>query len=516
MKIAFVNDSSERMGVEYICAVLKKNGHNVEVFVDPQLFNESYIYFKSLSRVFCYSKIIIKQLKSFRPDLIGVSIDTESYQWACTIARMVKAELPDVPIIFGGIHPTSVPERVIQNDFVDMLCVGEGEYPMLELANSLEKGAIDYSIKNIWFKKDKEVIRNEIRPLIENLDELPYADHDIYYRVNPHLRKNYYINASRGCPNACSYCCHSYIHELYRGKGSNFRQRSVEHVIQELVEAKNRYNMKYVLFLDDCFTFDINWLRDFSNLYKERIGTKFLCNVHPEHVSPESAEYLKNAGCRQVILGIQSWSPRIRQGLLNRKVLSKAMKEAIKTITRSKIDLLVDNLYGFSNQDNEEYIRSLIFYTYIKPRRIFFFKLKYFPSTKLTRDAKENGLISAAESEAVNEGVDIKGVRFDSFLYLNKEREEKNLAKIKMLLFLLDCIPPGLSYLIIRKKLYRFFPSIMNPDFLIALRSLLSYDIDTQILRSGILGRYAYFVIYYFKEYLSSLKGEPGLKWKKT
>ncbi len=181
------------------------------------------------------------------------------------------------------------------------------------------------------------------------------------------------------------------------------------------------------------------------------------------------------------------------------------MKQAIKTVTKARIDLLVDNLYGFSNQRNEEYIRSLLFYTCIKPRRIFFFKLKYFPSTKLTQEAKEKGLLSMAENEAINEGVDIKGVRFDSFLYVNKDKDEKNLAKIKILLFLLDCIPPRLSYIIIRRKLYRYFPNIVNPDFLIALRSLLSQDIDTQILRAGILGRYAYFIGYYVKQYTKNM-----------
>ncbi len=238
MKIAFINDSSERMGVEYISALLKKNGHNVEVFIDPQLFNESYIYFKSLSRAFCYSKIIIKQLKLFRPDLVGVSIDTESYQWACTMARMVKEQMPNVPIIFGGIHPTSVPERVIKNDFVDMLCVGEGEYPMLELANSMEKGKIDYSIKNIWFKKDGQVIQNEIRPLIQDLDSLPMPDKELYYSASPHFSQCYYIMTSRGCQYNCSYCCHSYLKKLYKDKGRYLRYRSIDNIIKELLQAK--------------------------------------------------------------------------------------------------------------------------------------------------------------------------------------------------------------------------------------------------------------------------------------
>src|SRR3989338_11210607 len=211
MKIAFVNDSCERLGVEYISAVLKAGGHQTKLFVDPQLFDDENISIKPLARLFDYKKRLIRELKAYNPGIIGISVVTDFYQWACTIARMIKEELPDTPIIFGGIHPTSVTERVIKNDFVDMVCVGEGEYPMLELANSIEKGKIDHSIPNLWFKKDGQVIQNPIRPLIEDLDSLPMPDKDLYYSASPHFSQCYYIMASRGCAYSCSYCCHSYL-----------------------------------------------------------------------------------------------------------------------------------------------------------------------------------------------------------------------------------------------------------------------------------------------------------------
>src|SRR3989338_10901652 len=147
MKIAFVNDSCERLGVEYISAVLKAGGHQTKLFVDPQLFDDVYIHSHFLKNIFNYKNKLIFELKNYRPGLISISVDTECYQWACTISRLIKKGLPGTPIIFGGIHPTSVPERVIKNDFVDMVCVGEGEYPMLELADSMQKGKIDYGIK---------------------------------------------------------------------------------------------------------------------------------------------------------------------------------------------------------------------------------------------------------------------------------------------------------------------------------------------------------------------------------
>jgi len=314
VKIAFINDPCERLGVEYISAVLKKGGHNVKVFVDPQLFNDVYISFKTLSRIFDYKKTLLSELKAYNPDIIGFSTDTEHYQWASTLAKMIKSEM-DTPIIFGGIHPTSVPERVIANDCVDMVCVGEGEYPMLELVHSMEKGSIDTSIRNIWFKRDGRVIANEVRPLIEDLDSLPMPDHTVFYETSSYFQKGYYIVTSRGCPYTCSYCSHSYLQDLYSGKGMYLRQRSVSNAIHELLEAKNKHKPDLVVFLDDCFGYDRGWLEKFSEMYRKNIRTKFTCALHPSYVSRETVELLKSAGCCQVTLGIQSLDEDIRSRL---------------------------------------------------------------------------------------------------------------------------------------------------------------------------------------------------------
>ena len=142
MKIAFINDSSQQLGIQYMSAVLKQHGHEVKLFMDPQLFADDVIQINSLGKLFNYENKIVKDVKEFSPDLIGISIVTDFYQWACNIAQKIKAEI-DTPIIVGGIHPTSVPDRVMNNKNFDMLCIGEGEFAMLELANSLEKGAID-------------------------------------------------------------------------------------------------------------------------------------------------------------------------------------------------------------------------------------------------------------------------------------------------------------------------------------------------------------------------------------
>jgi Fe-S oxidoreductase len=143
------------------------------------LFNDSHCRIKTLNRVFNYKRHIVAQLKEYRPELVGMSVTTEIYPWAKTMSGLIKQAM-DVPVIWGGIHPTSVPEEVMRNDTVDMVCVGEGEYPLLELVESMKKGAIDYSIRNIWFKRNGGLVRNEVRPLIADLDALPLSDPGLY------------------------------------------------------------------------------------------------------------------------------------------------------------------------------------------------------------------------------------------------------------------------------------------------------------------------------------------------
>lgn len=197
MKILFYYRGAESFGIEYISAVLKEAGHETELIFDPG-FDDTF-YFKS--HLFDPLKIkekLLAQAKRFSPDFIAFSSITNLYPYIKDMAYLLKKELK-VPAIIGGIHATILPEYVLNEECFDMLCIGEGEYAMLELANRMQEGKDFSDIDNLWVKRDAKFIRNPERPLIQNLDTLPFADKDMFYKRGA-FYKSIQFSASRGCP----------------------------------------------------------------------------------------------------------------------------------------------------------------------------------------------------------------------------------------------------------------------------------------------------------------------------
>jgi radical SAM superfamily enzyme YgiQ (UPF0313 family) len=490
MKIAFINDYAQQIGTQYLAAMLKAAGHEVRVFLDPQLFDDDVIAIKPLARFFDHKEQLVADLKAYKPDLVGISVVTDFYQWATDMARMIKSGM-DVPIILGGIHPSSVPDRVMQNKYVDMICVGEGEQALLELVGSMQKGEVDHTIRNIWFKKDGDIIRNEVRPLINDVDALPMPDPGIYFDHFPHFKDTglYLIMATRGCPYACSYCCHSYLHDLYKGKGKYVRQRSVENVIRELKEAKERYGIRLVAFMDNCFGYDMAWLKRFSEVYKKEVGVTFECIMHPDHVNPESVGYLKAAGCYAVNMGIQSWNEGTRKDVLSRDIDNGAMKQAIKLIQDNKILLMTDSIFDLPGQTEKDIIEAAYAYVDIRPRRIYFYMLRYYPSTHMTQAAKDRGWITPQRYDEV-----VNGVNVTSFA-IGGDKVSKRTLQFQILFYLIDLLPRGWSRYILDRKLYDHFPTIIGPAIIVILRNLVAFDMNARILRKGAFSRYIHYIL---------------------
>jgi radical SAM superfamily enzyme YgiQ (UPF0313 family) len=293
-----------------------------------------------------------------------------------------------------------------------MVCIGEGEYPLLELAERLSAGADYASVPNLWIRRDGRIIKNDVRPLILDLDSLPfpvYGDEDKYLIENeavtaadPALRTyNLNILASRGCPYHCAYCCNSLLRQISGGQGSWVRRRSVDNVMEEILRLKDRFpNLKRIDFIDEVFAWDRTWTASFIKRYQQEVRLPFQCAQHPLMVDREILTMLKNAGLERVEIGVQSGSEHIRKDYFERPVSDEKILEASRLMTSMGIvpfyDVIVDNPFE-TERDRKDGLELLLRLS--RPFHLHLFSLKYFPHTATTRRALAAGMISADRVE---------------------------------------------------------------------------------------------------------------------
>lgn len=304
------------IGISYISALLKSHGHQTK-----------------LGYLLCNDDLprLLSLINTWQPQIIGFASMSSTFSQVKTISQKIKDRFPDVFIICGGIHPTLVPECLGESPALDAICRGEGEYPMLELVEKISQGKDFWNLKNFWFKKNGQFIKNELRSLIQNLDELSIPDHDIYLSEDLpgriHGRGEFIF--ARGCPFNCNYCSNHALKNLYKGQ-RYVRYPSVEKAINELLLVTSKYDMNYVIVHDDTFTLNKNWFHDFCSEYKEKVKLPFLCNVRPGTCSKEMFKALKEAGCESVAIGLESGNDFIRKKILNRGIKNEQIIDAFE------------------------------------------------------------------------------------------------------------------------------------------------------------------------------------------
>ena len=489
MKIAFVCAEDEIPGLCYLSSCLKKEGHEVSLVFEPKQFERAYARIAFLAKLFSREKENLKKIAAIKPDIIGFSCTTAHYQWAIGFAKKVKEKFPQIPIIFGGVHSTLVPEVVAEEACVDFICVGEGEEAFLELLESLIRGDKENLIQNIWYRKNGAFVKNPLRPLNEDLDKIPFMDKDLFIKDLPkHYRQYCYFFTSRGCPFTCSFCGNEQLKKIYAGLGKYVRRMSVERAIDELLYIKNKYKTKSFLFEDDIFTCDLKWLREFIPPYKEKINLPFTCFVHPQFLNEETLDLLKEGGCELLWWGIQSASEDLRKKVFDRHEKNEQIIKAAQLCHAKKMRFMVDHLLNIPYDSDEALREAVSLYNRIRPDMINCYNLLYFPKSKLIDIAVEAGLLKNEDREKIDRG--------QSVVYQTGEVVAKTKDYYSRYALLLSAIPLLPKNFVKRiehdKKLISFFASF--PLFLVPLvKVLLNFRMGRGFLPLAILKMEAFF-----------------------
>ncbi|MBU0952593.1 MAG: B12-binding domain-containing radical SAM protein [Elusimicrobia bacterium] len=471
-KVLFICAGCEHLGIEYISSMLKKHNHQVDLFLVPILPEDSFFNVKLVQKNYKYSdfkKKIIERIQNHPPDIIAFSAVTDFYRYGCDIAKDIKAQI-DIPIIFGGIHPTTVPDIVINEPFIDIICVGEGEFAMLELMNRIEeyKKEKTLQINNLWFKKNGVVTKNPTSDLVEDLDEFPLPDKQLFYDRMPSFRRQFNINSTRGCPFGCTYCCNNILRAIYKEKGKYLRKRSVENVLLELEQNVTK-DTKLIFFRDEVFPYNKVWMREFAEKYPKRIGIPYKLFIHPRMCTQETTQLLAQSGCIYVSMGVQSGFEETRKKYLKRIDTNDEIAAAVKNLKKAGIRVNIDHIAGVPGEGENEMVQTAIFYNDFRPNVVTYFWMTLYPNTEIVSIYKSLSLITDKEIGRINHGE----LQSD-FLGGSVSFNQQLFYQFRTFLCYLPLIPKWFFSLLIKWKVYkyvniksRFFSSLF-PRLLLA------------------------------------------------
>lgn len=363
------------LGIMYLSSSLKDSGH--EVSVCSSRFKE-----------------IVTAYNRFKPEVIGYAVTTGYHDYFLYINKKMKRAVGNSTYsIFGGPHATYFPE-IIKEEGVDAVFRGESELAIVEFASVFNEPEILYRVKNLWVKDKSDPYRihkNPVRPLIEDLDSLPFPDRALISDYTGKHAAFHTVMSSRGCPYNCTYCFNASYRNLYEGKGKMLRRRSVANLIAEIKQIKEQYPLQHLSFQDDEFCDSLEWLKEFSFSYRKEIGVSFSCNFRPNLVTQEKVALLKNAGLRSVTMAFESGSERVRNRILKRNLSDASMLAAAAIIKSQGIFLNVQNILGIPGSSLSDDFETLYLNVCARPDYAWVSIYAPYPGTELGEYAKSNG-----------------------------------------------------------------------------------------------------------------------------
>ena len=402
------------LGLRFVSSYLKAAGHDVEM-----IFMKS----KRDTAKADFSELVLENfVERLRDrDLIGMGLMTNTFYRACVLTRRIRDAGIKAPIIWGGTHPTVAPDESLE--VPDIICVGEGEEPTLQLAERLEEGKDPTDIGSLGFRAggpfgNKLTIRNPVQRLERELDDYPFPDYELETHwvvgrdgLEParpdNLRGTLHrlrIETTRGCPYPCTFCNNAALLKIYRGKGSWVRKRSADNVIEEIQKARACFpTIEAVNIVDDLFFIRSEQdMEDFADKYAEQVNLPLELDAFPNTISEAKVKTLARVPISLISMGIQSGSADTLKNIYKRPTPIEKIVEGINLFSKYKLrteyHYIVNNPFE-SDRNRIETIRFAATH-HRGPSILRIFPLQFYPGTPLYDRAREAGLIGQRHDSA--------------------------------------------------------------------------------------------------------------------
>ncbi len=416
MNLTFINFNAEISGEgsRVLAAILRRQGHRVRMIFTPnigshpiQVHDDDWLSEFGDTQVYLFSFM--------SPYLV----------WAIHVTDFLKRVQPGVPIVWGGVHPSAMPEDSIR--YVDYLGRMECEEALPEFLERMDAGEDLTQVKNFWVRTPSgEIARNPLRPPIHDLDSIPPPEYRLeeeyvlhegrLVHMTPELLARYHTTyyfgkptylalTTRGCPYMCTYCYNSQLVRSYKSR--KIRYRDLVRVIHEEIKpALERFPFFRTVGLtdDDFFHIDKDTLRRFCDEWKKEVNLPFAAATRPASCDPEKVEMLVDAGLAVVQMGIQSGSEKLNREVYKRPASNKRVLRAIEVMEpyvkqgrlQVNVDFILDNPY----ETDEDILKTIQLFRKF-PKEIWsnLFSLAFYPGTALYDRARKDGIISDSYEE---------------------------------------------------------------------------------------------------------------------
>ena len=434
MKILFIytdihSEVGYSAGIGILSAILKNQGHQIKLIH----ISEELDYPLDQPR-------INRDIHDWQPHLIGFSITTNQWHFCRKIGEGIKKKF-DIPIIVGGHHPTGDPNGVISEEWVDIVCCGEGDKALAEVVRHMESGRSIEGIPNLLYKKEGTILREPLSAWVKNLDDLPFDDREIFnYSKIVETRSGWAeVIVTRGCPFSCSYCFNKplldkYSQEALLRKENHFskkdfvsRRRSVDSTISMLKELKSLYpNITGFTFVDDILAIEGKWFEEFAHRYKDEIQLPYSCTTQPLLFNRKIAVLLKNSGCKVVKMGVEAGNPEIRKKVLKRNISNERLFEVFDITREFGLKSQAFNMIGIPEETIENIMETIQLNALMRPYIVWVSTFNPYPGTELYKFCREKKIID----ESIWDRID--SYRADSII-IDKYLSRSDFKKLRVM-----------------------------------------------------------------------------------
>ncbi len=381
------------LGTLYVAAVLRRAGHEV----------------KFLNGAFMRHEELMRQAREFNPSFIGIYSTTFGWDKAKNTAAELRAIYgKEVFICSGGPYPIAVQERCLEDsgDLFDAIVTGEGEYTCLEIIERLNEGRGLHDVQGVVFRAGEQIVKNPPRPLITDLDGLPFPARELLGDANLYIpppatyrRKPVAVlMTSRGCNRRCIYCF-----QIDKERKLGVRFRGVENVLAE-IEHCLKQGYREIKFIDDTLAADYDRAMTLAREIKARkLNFTWFASACVNQVDKPLLQAFKDAGCWAILFGAESGVQK-NLNTIRKGTTPEQIRKAVKAAQGVGLRVSTPFMFGIPGETFEEGLQTIEFALDLNPDIANFHAITPFPGTYLYDNLEKYGSVSKELTDYTYQG----------------------------------------------------------------------------------------------------------------